>query len=98
MHAAKMIAITGSIERRSTLGIQWWQDDDTKAYGARIWSRRSPMIPATAFVQARSLIAHPGPLTFAIIVNISQSLRGAGSVPVAFLTEINRSHAELWHC
>jgi hypothetical protein len=56
------------------------------------------MIPATAFVQARSLIAHPGPLTFAIIVNISQSLRGAGSVPVAFLTEINRSHAELWHC
>jgi hypothetical protein len=56
------------------------------------------MIPATAFVQPWSLITHAGPLTFAIIVNISQSLRGAGSVPVAFLIEIKRSHAELRHC
>ena len=34
MHAAKTIAITGSIERGSTLVVQKARRDDTKAYGA----------------------------------------------------------------
>jgi hypothetical protein len=33
MHAAKTIAITGSIERRSTSGVERAHGDDTKAYG-----------------------------------------------------------------
>jgi len=33
MHTAKTIAITGSIERGSTLGVQKAHRDDTKAYG-----------------------------------------------------------------
>ena len=35
---------------------------------------------------------------FASIVGISQSLRGPGTASVAFLTQINRSYAELWYC
>ena len=35
MHAAKTIAITGSIERRSRSGVQKAHGDDTKGYGAQ---------------------------------------------------------------
>jgi len=93
MHAAKTITITGSIERWSTPGIQRWQDDHTKAYVVRIWPQRSPIIPAIAWVQPKSLIIRRGWLSFASIVNISQSLRGTGTALVACLMEIKRSRA-----
>jgi len=38
-----------------------------------------------------------GQPSFEIIVNISHSLRGIGTAPVAFLTEIKQSHLELRH-
>jgi hypothetical protein len=34
MHAAKTITIAGSIERKSSAGVQKAHEDDTKAYGA----------------------------------------------------------------
>jgi hypothetical protein len=56
------------------------------------------MILATRFDQPEVLDRQPWLPGFAIVVEISQSLRGTGIASVAFLTQVKQSHAELRHC
>jgi len=53
----KRIVTSGSIERRSTLGIQRGHEDDTKAYGAR--HLVPEIVGVASFVAAQILDGEP---------------------------------------
>jgi len=90
----KRIVTNSSIERRLNSGIQRGRDDDTKAYGAWTVLEFACCEPAIAFGPAESLDHKLCRIGFAIIVQISQSLRCIGGTLVAYLSDIKQFDAE----
>jgi hypothetical protein len=80
----KRIVTSRSIERRSSSGIQRGQEDYTNVYDARAWFQGAGYDRCDHVCSAEVLDHKPWRPSFAIVVEISQSLWGTGLVLVAF--------------